>query len=426
MEKIVHVRHLRPGVFVSRLDRPWLGTPFLLQGFRLGSWHQVEEVTRCCSYVYIDPQRGDDLPEAMDPVRHVAETSAEMRGAALSRPPAPAYSVKFKDEIGPATDLHRHATQFMTGLLDDVRVGRSVNLAVAREAVEEITQSVLRNPDAMLLINQLRETDEYTVLHSVRVCVLVLAFGRYLGLERSDLEVLGIGGLLHDVGKMRVPAEILNKPGPLTEAEFEVMKAHVVRGVRLLEAVKDMPAGAIEVARNHHERYDGSGYPRGLRGKALGRFGLIAGIVDVYDAVTSDRVYGQATTPFEALRYIYQQRGTHFDEELVLQFIQCIGVYPVGSCVQMNTGHIGLVISAHPNHRLKPRVLILGDMNGRRYDVPVLIDLLTQGVAAQSAPLEVRSVVSPAQYGIDVRKHVAQAVSLSRGAPPSLTTSLRA
>jgi putative nucleotidyltransferase with HDIG domain len=418
MEKIVHVRHLRPGVFVSRLDRPWLGTPFLLQGFRLSSWGQVEEVTRCCSHVYIDPDYGDDLPEALDPAHHVEETSAAIRRAALSHPPAATYPAKFEEEIGPATDLHRHATQFITGLLEDVRVGGSVNFAGAREAVEEMTQSVLRNPDALLLINQLRETDEYTALHSVRVSVLVLAFGRYLGLQRPELEVLGLGGLLHDIGKMRVPAELLNKPGPLTEAEFEVMKTHVVEGVLLLNAVDDMAAGAVEVARNHHERYDGSGYPRGVRGEAIGPFGLIAGIVDVYDAVTSDRVYGQATTPYEALRYIYQQRGSHFDEELVLRFIQCIGIYPVGSCVQMNTGHIGLVISVHPNHRLKPMVLIVLDANGQRYAPPVLIDLLTQGVAAQSAPFEVRSVVSAAQHGIDVRKHVAQAVSLTRSAPP--------
>jgi HD-GYP domain-containing protein (c-di-GMP phosphodiesterase class II) len=418
MEKIVHVKHLRPGVFVSRLDRPWLGTPFLLQGLRVRSWDQVEELSRCCSYVYIDPEYGDDLPEAVDPARHVEETSAAIRVAALSHSPLAAYPVEFEKEIGAATDLHRHATQFITGLLDDVRVGRSVNFGGAREVVEEMTQSVLRNPDALLLINQLRETDEYTALHSVRACVLMLAFGRYLGLQRPDLEALGLGGLLHDVGKMRVPAEILNKPGPLTEAEFEAMKAHVVEGVLLLEAVGNIPPGAIEVARCHHERYDGSGYPRGLRGKTLGLFGLIAGIVDVYDAVTSDRVYGQATTPYEALRYIYQQRGTHFDEELVLRFIQCIGIYPVGSCVQMNTGHIGLVISVHPNHRLKPTVLIVLDANGQRYAVPVVTDLLTQGVAAQSAPLEIRSAVSAAQHGIDVRKHVAQAVSLTRSAPP--------
>jgi putative nucleotidyltransferase with HDIG domain len=418
MEKIVHVRYLRPGVFVSRLDRPWLGTPFLLQGFRLGSWGQVEEVARCCSYVYIDPEYGDDLPEAVDPARHVEETSAAIRRTALSHPPSAAYPAKFENEVGPATDLHRHATQFITGLLDDVRVGRSVNFAGARKVVEEMTQSVLRNPDALLLINHLRETDEYTALHSVRVCVLALAFGRYLGLKHSELEVLGLGGLLHDVGKMRVPAEILNKPGPLTEAEFETMKAHVVEGVLLLEAIKDMPRGAIEVARNHHERYDGSGYPRGLRGEALGLFGLIAGIVDVYDAVTSDRVYGQATTPYEALGYMYQQRASHFDEELVLRFIQTIGIYPVGSCVQMNTGHIGLVISVHPNHRLKPMVLVVLDADGQQYPVPVVIDLLTQGVAAQSASLEIRSAVSPAQHGIDVRKHVAQAASLTRGTRP--------
>jgi HD-GYP domain-containing protein (c-di-GMP phosphodiesterase class II) len=418
MEKIVHVRHLRPGVFVSRLDRPWLGTPFLLQGFRLASWQEVEELSRCCSYVYIDPEYGDDLPEAVDPARHIEEISAAIRSAALSHPLSAAYPVKFENEIGPATDLHRHATQFITGLLEDVRVGGSVNFAGAREVVEEMTQSVLRNPDALLLINQLRETDEYTALHSVRACVLMLAFGRYLGLQRPDLEALGLGGLLHDVGKMRVPAEILNKPGPLTEAEFEAMKAHVVEGVLLLEAVGNIPPGAIEVARCHHERYDGSGYPRGLRGwEAVGLFGLIAGIVDVYDAVTIDRVYGQATTPYEALRYIYQQGGSHFDQDLALRFIQCIGIYPVGSCVQMNTGHVGLVISVHPNHRLKPTVLIILDANGQRYAVPVVIDLLTQGVAAQSAPLEVRSVVSPAQHGIDVRRHVAQAASLTRSAP---------
>ena len=282
----------------------------------------------------------------------------------------------------------------------DARLGRSIDTISAKKMVGGLVDSILSNPDALVWFNHLKNKDEYTSEHSLRVCILALAFGRHLELSQPELNILGLGALLHDIGKMRIPSDILNKPGRLTPDEFELMKSHVPRGVEILENTPSIPLAAIEVARSHHERYDGSGYAFGLKGTNIGLFGQIGAIVDSYDAITSDRSYHKGMSAHDALRKMYEWRRKDFHEKLVEQFIQCMGIYPIGSVVEMNTGSVGVVVSVNRLWRLRPRVALVLDASRRRYESPRIIDLINEDSHGSKA-IVIRSVLPSGSFGIN-------------------------
>lgn len=408
MEKYLSVELLRPGVFVCRLDRPWLETPFLLQGFEVRDKQDIEDLKRYCKFVFIDPERGLDPPGSMDVAPEQAMLDAGVRQvASLSIRPVLPYQVEAEEELDAALEAHTTALETAQNILSDARFGRSLDSRAVKAAVAKMVASIMRNPDALLFLNKLKNKDRYTTYHSIGVCILSLVFGRHLNMSEAALGALGLGGLLHDIGKMRIPQEVLNKPDRLTAAEFELMKRHVAEGVEILNASEGIPATAIEVVQNHHERLNGSGYPRGLRATAIGTNGLIAGIVDVYDALTSDRVYGKGITSYEALKHLYSWRGRFFDESLVLRFIQSIGVYPVGSLVELSTGETALVIAVHPDRRLQPRVSVLLDADGQPYKAAVVVDLMTQGGSTMHDRVTIRRMLDPAACGLDPSEYLA-------------------
>jgi putative nucleotidyltransferase with HDIG domain len=400
VEKLVDVRYLRPGVFVCRLDRPWVETRFRFQGLVLRSMDEVKELQRCCNYVYIDPTRGLDAPGTVDFNRREAKLEAGVAATAAAHPEVRPYETDAANELGTAIGVHGDSYVLIDNILEDARLGRSVDSMGAKQIVGEMAASIMRNPDALLFLTQLNDKDNYTTFHSIDVCILSLAFGRHLGLEENDLNVLGLGALLHDIGKMRIPPEVLNKAGRLSNSEFKLMKSHVEEGVKILRGTRGISQAAVEVVQNHHERFDGSGYLAGLRGKEIGLFGSIAGIADVYDAVTSDRVYHPAITPYEALKHLYQWRKNDFEEALVLQFIQCIGIYPVGSLVSLTTGDLAVVVAVHPDHRLRPTVKLVVDPQGQRYEKPVTVDLMQEDTDSTDARIDIRAVADPAKHGI--------------------------
>ena len=413
-------------MFVSRLDRPWLGTPFLIQGLLVKTQEDIDNFRRWCRYVYIDTERGVDAPYSIDASRWENLLQTGLMSAAAQASYAGDYQVDFAHEIGVARDLLTTADALLRAMLNDVRLHKRLNAGQAKFAVADMAQSIMRNPDAMLFLTALKDKDQYTTQHSINVCILALAFGRELGLPMGDLVLLGLGALLHDIGKMATPEEILNKPGELTPGEWQIVKRHVTDGVRLLEHVPGFPERSIEIVQRHHERFDGSGYPEGLSGKAIGLFGLIASVTDVYDAMTSERVYRSAVTSYEALKHLFESRNATFDSELVLRFIQCLGVYPVGSLVELSSGEVGLVVSVHPAYRLRPRVRIILDPQGKRYPSSFIVDLMNQFVAPGSVPLEVVGVVNPATYDLDLGKYLQEETGLQKsgGSSSSLVIDL--
>ncbi len=382
------------------------------------------ELRRYCRHIYINPERGLNVGDAPEPnaaaepaavagglptpsAGHVAAAAAgatpvptgQFKTAVAKHPPWP-YRASLGEELERAHDLYRNTRTLVTHLLEDARLGKSVDAPAVREIVTDIAESVLRNPNALTLLTQLRTKTEYVATHCLNVCIFSLVFGRHLGISKADLHTLGLGALLHDVGYVKIPPEVRDKPGRLTAEELALVRTHVEEGLRILQEARGIPSAAIEMVRNHHERYDGSGYPRGLKAGNIGLFGLICALTDVYDAVTTDRAWRLGFTPYDALRNMYQRRQRDFDETLVLRFVQCIGIYPVGSLVELNSGDVGMVVDSHPRHRLLPKVRLLLGRDGQPYQNGVTVDLLHQQVSSAVQALRIRAAVHRAQYGI--------------------------
>lgn len=415
----VPVSDLRVGMQVVELDRPWLETPFLFQGFEIRSHADIATLARYCRYVYIVTTEPDAAPThhtstvttsvpataatraAPSPTRENFELEQHMLKI-NNRPGTPAYAdeTTLEQEIPVAHELYRETLALAQEALKEAHVRQSVNAPSVRKVIHEMTESVIRNPDALACFIHIRDKEEYTAQHSLRVSILAMIFGRHLGFDREQLETLGIGGLLHDVGKIRVPTEILVKPGPLTEQEKAIVRQHVPWGVEILENSPGIPRAAIEIARNHHERYGGVGYVQGLKGDEIGTFGLIGGIVDCYDAISSDRFYRLGLSPHDALKRMYEWRERSFHPQLVEQFIQCMGIYPIGSVVELNTGEIGVVVAMNRERRLRPRVALVLDAHRQPYATTALVDLV-QSKAADGRAREIEHVVPPGTYQIN-------------------------
>jgi putative nucleotidyltransferase with HDIG domain len=425
MKVAINVDQLRIGMQVCDLDRPWLETPFLFQGFEIRSQEEIVLLQQYCRTVYILQGEPDSpLPAASRPP--VADATSGWRSGQnrqlrlesevykLNNHPS-ARSVYpdqtlFQDEAGRVRDSFIETRLQVREILHDAKLGRSLDLAHTKRALGEITESVLRNPDALMCFAQLKRKDEYTALHSLRVCILALVFGRQLGMPREKLRLLGLGALLHDIGKVRVPDEILRKPEALTPAEYEVVKQHVPWGIEILSETHQVPEAALDVVRGHHERFDGSGYMQGLRGETISVFGMIGAIVDHYDAITSDRAYRNAVSPYNVLMQMYEWRNTLFDGTLVEKFIQCLGIYPIGSVVALNSGEIGVVAAINRQQRLKPHVILARRADGRPYTEMPIANLATRHMP-DGRPCEIERVLEPGAAGVDPAHYLRAAVS---------------
>ncbi len=297
--------------------------------------------------------------------------------------------VAYDEEIERAQVIERDADNVVGELLSQSRTTGAIEVSRAQDVVENMVDSVLNNQDALVSPSRRRDCDNYTLMHSVNVSILTTVLGRRLGLSREALVKLALGGILHDVGKMLVPDEILNKTGTLTKAEFKEMKNHVTYGVELLSKSQGVCEESIYVALQHHERMDGSGYPFGTPGAELHLFGRIGSICDVYDSMTSARAYGDTPSPNEAIKKIYAWKGYNFDPELVDIFITCLGIYPIGSLLELDTGEVGAVKAVNRSDLLRPRVLVYLDSDRKRYAVPFEVDLsVSRERSIVSAPVQ--------------------------------------
>lgn len=349
----IHISELKIGMFVSKLDCDWQETPFVMQGFMIESLDDIDAVTEYAEYVWIDAVREEWVPP---------EQRAFM-GQPNARKDFYINKIPTQQEHQAALGVYREAKKLTKTLLEDVRLGGVVDTAQAKETVKDCVNSILRNPDALIWMSRMRNEDEYTAEHCLNVCILALAFGRHLGLNEVELENLGLCGLLHDVGKMRVQHDLLNKREPLTAKEFNLIKSHAIHGRNLLMSTPGIPSSTVDVAYSHHERVDGAGYPRKLKAAGISEFARIICIVDAYDAMTADRCYSDAIASTEALKRIFQNRGTQFDERLAMEFIKSIGLYPPGSIVELMNGLIAIVLETNHRYRHLPRVIVVKDLN---------------------------------------------------------------
>lgn len=409
MTKRIHIDDLCPGMHIRKLDKSWLETPFFRHSMTVTSDAQIAKL-RDSGVRFVDIEAEDAAePEAVLPIPPLKEAVAQpavVRHSTCDQEAAPAADSgdDYDHELPMAKKIYREAKQVVQRALNDARMGKEVNADAVSQVVIGLTDSMLRNADALTSLARIKCYDEYTFFHSVNAAVLGLSMGRSLGMDSDALHLLGMGSMLHDIGKMKIPVQILNKPGPLREFEFEIMKQHALRGAEILSKTTGLKEDVIRPALEHHERINGSGYPFGKKRDALTEFGLISSVVDVYDAVTSDRVYHKAMPPHEALRLLFSlgQKG-HLDPSFVSRFIRCVGIYPVGSCVTLDTGEIGIIRQINHEDPLAPKIVLVKDADGKLFISPVELDLADPQPAHGKT---IMSAVDPVQEGIDPHQYL--------------------
>jgi len=389
----LEVHLLEPGMYVAELDRPWDEAPFLFQGFHLEDQDDVKAVQELCSYVYVDTSRRVKVKVVPRTI-----TRGESKSHHTIR------SVPVEHEYTTAKAAFEQSGKLIKTIMDDIRLGKSVDTKAAKEAVAGCVDSVMRNPDALLLFTGIKNKDDYTSEHSLNVSILSISFGRTMGMEREALIELGTCGLLHDVGKIITPIEVLNKPGALTAKEYEVMKQHTDHGRDILMGSDGVGMAALEVAYGHHEHMDGTGYPRGLTEDSLTQYTKMVGITDAFDAITSDRVYINGRTIMEAFRILDKHRGTHFDPKYVMNFIKSVGMFPPGSVVELSTGEIGVVIETHHKMKLRPKVLVVKNPTLPIETPEYILDLAMTHSTPDGKKINVIRMVHPKDVGVDIGK----------------------
>ena len=511
MASKIYTTDLKVGMFVADLDRPWVDTPFLLQGFLIENDEQILALRTHCEYVIVDRARstGDqfEAPPASPP--GTARKGGSMPGAsaatsaggadpdavtevkaatpvAKERPPrahadgkpmpaarfpasvpyrsrrgateepvaddrgflgrlfgrrkakrdddrAPAApmeppketpqefaaraellppgievqtyvdQVSVEDEVPRAQAAVEHASSLLDKLVNDIRLGQSFEIERVEEIVGDMVESVVRNPDAAMWIARLRQEDIATYGHGLQVSVYLTAFGRHLGFPKAQLEQLAQIGLLLDIGKIKLPRWLLEKQGRYTTEEYEEAKRHVEHGIEILHNTRNIDPEVMEGIEQHHERMNGSGYPRGFVGDEIGIYGRMAGIVDTFAALTNHRPYAAASSSYEALRSISGWAGDFFHEPLVQQFVSSIGVFPVGSLIELSTGEVAIVVAHNKVRRLKPRVLVVTGPDKTRSPHPAMLDLLYENKSGGDEPVYIKRGLPAGAYDLDLR-----------------------
>jgi HD-GYP domain-containing protein (c-di-GMP phosphodiesterase class II) len=534
LEKRLSVDQLTVGMFIVQLDRPWLDTPFLLQGFLIEDEGTLDQLREMCDHVTVDPSRsvlddlsalggGEDMSrparasrgpasaeaprttqrptakrtsrsvngrkgtvQAGKPIfdfdaereaRAAKADAARRRASSLAVParnsanaltvappiasegkdpssagrdwlsslnlfgwlrdnlgglrPAPTTAaaaeqeshppevfaddagrtrirtyqdiVPLEDELGPANEGFARATRVLERVIRDIRQGKGLEIEAVENVVQDLVESIIRNPDALQLVSRLRESDESAYTHALQVAVLLVTFGRELGFSRMELEHLGQVGMLLDIGKLRIPRAILSKRGNLTPGEFEEVKRHVEYGLEMIGNADLAHPDVIVGVAQHHERTNGSGYPGGLKDQDLSIFGRMAGIVDSFCALTSTRPYADPLPPYDAMQLLQSWSDTYFNSGLVELFIQSIGIFPIGSLVELHTGEVAIVIGQHKAHRLKPKVLVIADPDKTPLETPAILDLLSAN--ADPAMPFIRRGLPLDSFGVDPQEY---------------------
>jgi HD-GYP domain-containing protein (c-di-GMP phosphodiesterase class II) len=480
--KKISVDELKVGMFIVNLGRSWISHPFIRNQLKIDSPKKIEKLKKYgIPEVYIDPQRGLDVPspkvegegaipsegEGLNPrpefpikSPEVVKTSpsdapsppSQAVGAfskqvtepvpSMEAPPSHPYKgraigesgldvpfqrleksasvafweenigqvgeglfspesplrIPFDDEIPFIQEIHaarkikEEAESVVRNVMNEVRMGKSIEGDRVKRAVNSMVDSILRNHDALASLTRLKSYDEYIFVHSLDVCILSLSMARHLSLPREEMVEIGIGALLHDVGKMKIPPQILKKPATLSEKEWVEVRKHPIYSLEIIEESKGISEQAKQLALQHHERYNGNGYPFGLKGEAISLCGQIAGIIDFYDAVTTDRPFQKAVQPHEAIRQLYEKGLGEFNRLMVERFIQCIGIYPFGTFVLLDTEEMGIVCGVKPEMLLRPNVLVIYQNSKMPYPQPFLADLTEKG---EQTSWYKRSIIMP-------------------------------
>jgi len=371
MLKKIAVDHLRLGMHLQAFCGAWLDHPFWRTQFVLADPNDIALILGSpIKEVWIDVSKGLDL--------EIGTTVSESETVLVEEIPAAAPVIQekasFNDEFKRASRIVAKGKEAVVSMFQEARMGKAIEAKAAAPLVEEISNSVLRNPGALISLARLKTADDYTFMHSVAVCALMIALARQLGLDEQQTREAGMAGLLHDLGKAMIPLEVLNKPGKLTDAEFDLVKTHPDEGYKLLLTGSGISEMSKDVCLHHHEKVDGSGYPKGLNGETMSLFAKMAAVCDVYDAVTSNRPYKAGWDPAESIKRMAEWKG-HFDPKIFQAFVKSLGIYPVGSLVRLESGKLGVVIEQGEQSLLKPKIKVFFSTKSQAYIRPEVIDL---------------------------------------------------
>ncbi|MBV8665700.1 MAG: HD-GYP domain-containing protein [Burkholderiaceae bacterium] len=390
MLKKIAADQLAVGMYLHKLGGSWINHPFWRSSFVISTKDEIRQVVDSgIAEVWIDTEKGKDVSptggaaedlEIVDDFEvPAASSAAEPIQLPTQNEVRHAGRVTMQDEVRRAAKICDSSKKAVRSMFEEVRMGKAISVEVAGEVVEEISSSVVRNPGALISLARLKTADDYTYMHSVAVCALMVALTRQLGLNEEQTREAGLAGLLHDLGKAVMPTAVLNKPGKLTDEEFSVIKQHPVEGHRMLlegGAVGEIP---LDVCLHHHEKVGGGGYPHGLKGDQIGLYAKMGAVCDVYDAITSNRPYKAGWEPAESIARMTEWSKGHFDERVFQAFVRSIGIYPVGSLVRLASGRLGVVMEQSEKSLLMPKVKTIFSTKSKTFLPPEILDLSRGG-----------------------------------------------
>ncbi len=424
LTRMLSVEELEIGMYVAQLDRPWLDTPFMFQGFYIRDDDEIDELKAHCEHVYVSQE---SLPfDRQVPGGGASEPASSANGKERGKKRFSLRSLfKFrktqnsgedfsqsnifyrettslKEETRTASGAHKQAVVTVQKVMEELKYSGSLDLGCLETAVTPMVDSVLRNPAALACLMRMQEKDNYLYHHSIASSVWATILGRQIGLRREDLDVMALGAMLLDVGKTQLPVEILIKPGDLDDNEKELMRRHVQFGLDILQKSGEVDSRVLDMVAYHHERYNGTGYPGGVKGNDIPVFGRVAGIVDAYDAMITTRPYAEPVSSYDALRNLRVLADVEFQAEIVEQFTRAIGVFPTGTLVELNTGQVAIVTKQNRIRRLRPEIMIVMDADKKLLDQFQVIDLNEEKVAPQgNHSLWIEQGLPPGSHGID-------------------------
>lgn len=361
--------NLEPGMFVAELDRPWLETPFALQGFVVKDTDEILYVSNYVDHVYVDAE--------------YVGIKQSMKLAVAAMESKPSVGLALREEFKRTKVSFESAAETLDNIFLSLRSGSQSDIKAVQTAINPLIEGVFRNQDAVAALLRLKESGEYRYHHGVSMAVWAAILGRHIGLSRHELEKLAVGCAMCDIGMTQLPPELLDQAENLTDLQRRIIRAHPTMGADLVSKSENVDIEILGIIENHHERMDGSGYPRGIEGASIPLLARIAGLVDTYDAMITPRPYAQARTSHEATQELLDSSGQQFQAALVEQFVQAIGLFPTGSMVELNTGEVAIVFSQNITRRLKPELVIVLDKDKERLAMPKVVDLANQSIASE-------------------------------------------
>lgn len=391
MLKTINIEELKPGMYVQRIVEQRGNMKIKSQG-KVTSKAIIERLKQQgIVQVAIDPSKEfiplDDLEAEPDDIVT-----------------APADFVAFDSEVVKAKKIHDKGKGIQKRLLDSIARGLPIDISIPQEFTEQLVGSIDRNPNALMCLTKIREKDTYLLEHSLNVAVILANFAKYIELDEEDVQELALSGFLHDIGKIKIPDEILHKPGRLTDQEMVIMRDHVYHGIQTLEQM-EIPERIIRTISEHHERLDGYGYPEGSRGDEISFFGRMISIADTYDAITADRCYKAGMPSQNALKILLQDSPEKYDRELVQKFIKCVGIYPVGSLVKLSNEQVAMVVEQREENPLKPLVKIFYSIRGGHYMAPKTVDI-------SSSQYEIEKAVMASDFNLDFNRFFSEKIAI--------------